>query len=150
MRKLPMVLWLLASVAHAEAPQPSPRQSPAQVVTIQLQALREVDRPHPDAGFATVFRFASPENRAQTGPLPRFSRMIRDGYGELVNHRSARLLTTLQQGEEAMQPVEVTSRAGRVIRYVFLLRRVDEGPDAGCWMTDGVVQAADAGRSSET
>lgn len=144
------MLWAGAAMAAPPPSNPNPDLSPSEVVSLQLDALREVDRPVTDAGFATVFRFASPENQAQTGPLPRFARMIREGYGELINHRSARLLATIQQGEEALQPVEVTSRAGRVIRYVFLLRRIDEGPFAGCWMTDGVVQPADAGQSSET
>lgn len=150
MRALLIAGLLWAGAAMAAAPQPDPKLSPSQVVGFQLDALREVDRPVPDAGFATVFRFTSPENRAQTGPVERFSKMIREGYGELINHRSARLLATIQQGEEALQPVEITSRAGRVIRYVFLLRRVDAGPYAGCWMTDGVVQPEDAGQSSET
>ena len=41
-------------------PVPSPELSPRDVVRIQLSALKHNDTPEPDAGIATVFRFASP------------------------------------------------------------------------------------------
>ncbi|MES2884577.1 MAG: DUF4864 domain-containing protein [Pseudomonadota bacterium] len=140
---------VLASTAPAWAQEPNPGLSPREVVQLQLDALRLVDRPSKDAGFATVFRFTSPENREQTGPLPRFSRMIREGFGELLNHRSAKLPATLQEADRALQPVEITSLAGRTYRYVFVLRRQAEGDYQGCWMTDGVVPQDETGQSQE-
>lgn len=127
------------ALAANPSPQPDPRHPPAAVTTFQLKALQHVDEPLPNAGFAVVFRFTSPENRAKTGPLPRFSKMLRDGYGELLNHRSAKLLATVQHGDQALQPVDVTTRAGNVLRYVFVLRRQAEGRYRGCWMTDSVI-----------
>lgn len=118
---------------------PRPALTPKQVVQAQLDALKAVDQPIKDAGFATVFRFASPENREQTGPLPRFAKMIRDGFGEMLNHKSSRLLTPVQQQDQLLQPVEVVSLAGRTYRYVFLLRRIDSANCIACWMTDGVI-----------
>ena len=38
------------------------------------------------------------------------------------------------------QPVELTAADGQVHRYIFLLRRQDEGRYHGCWMTDGVIR----------
>lgn len=148
---LVMMNAALAPAASAEnATAPSPALSARQVVVAQLSALKAVDLPVKDAGFATVFRFASPENREQTGPLPRFSKMIREGFGEMINHKSARLLTPVQQDEQLMQPVELVSLAGRTYRYVFLLRRVDSPSCPGCWMTDGVIpQDEGAGQSQE-
>lgn len=145
-----LLLCVGTAVAQPVATAPSPGLGAREVVLAQLAALRAVDSPTPGAGFATAFRFASPENRAQTGPAERFGQMIREGYGELINHRSAQLLPALQQGQELAQPVDVTTRAGRVLRYVFLLRRVSEPGCRGCWMTDGVIQDQAAGNSSET
>lgn len=54
------------------SPDPSPDLSPDQVVRIQLDAMARNDEPAPDSGIATAFKFASPENQAQTGPLDRF------------------------------------------------------------------------------
>jgi hypothetical protein len=134
------------------APQPSPTLTPQQVVQVQLKALQHVDSPVQDAGFATVYRFTSPENREQTGPLPQFSRMIRAGFGELLNHRKAELSPLLQQGEQVLVPVAVTSINGQRFHYVFVLRRQVEGNYKGCWMTDGVVPQDDdqaAGKGNE-
>lgn len=145
-----LLLGLNAPLVLAEvATAPNPALSPREVVEAQLAALQKVDVPAKDAGFATVFRFTSPENREQTGPLPNFSKMIRTGFGEMINHRSVTLPPTLQQGDEALQAVELTSRAGRTYRYVFLLRRQEAGQYAGCWMTDGVVPQEAGGQSQE-
>ncbi len=129
---------------------PNPSLTPRQVVERQLAALKTVDQPFKDAGFATVFNFTSPENRAQSGPFPRFAQMIRSGFGELINHKKSHLAATLQQGAEAAQPVEITSVSGRVTRYIFILRRQQQGEYKGCWMTDGVLpQQTDSGQSQE-
>ena len=140
---------MAAAQLPVAAQQPNPALSPRQVVQAQLDALQAVDRPTKDAGFETVFRFTSPENRAQTGPLPRFSAMIRNGFGELINFRSARLLPPLQQDDRVLQPVEITSLAGRTVRYVFILRRQLQSPYQGCWMTDGVIPQDGPGKSQE-
>lgn len=129
----------LATAQSPVAPAPDPRLSPRQVVELQLKALKTVDQPFKDAGFATVWRFTSPENREQTGPLPRFAKMLRTGFGEMINYRSVRLSPLVQQDGRAIQPVELISLAGRSYRYVFILRQQIEGDYEGCWMTDGVV-----------
>ena len=119
---------------------PSPALSPAEVVTAQLTALRTVDNPSPDAGMAIVFAFASPGNRAQTGPLPRFSRMVRQGYGGLVNNRGASIEDVAVEDDTAFVATKVVAQSGQVLTYVFILARgPHEGCD-GCWMTDGVAE----------
>ena len=51
---------------------PHPDLSPVEVVGIQIDALIKNDDPHEDAGVETAFRFASPGNKVNTGPLSRF------------------------------------------------------------------------------
>ncbi len=136
------LLLLLAPLLMAQALAPSgpnPGLPPDAVVRILLDALRDNDRPAPDAGIALAFRFASPGNRAQTGPLARFSEMMRNGYPEMLNHREARLLQVLVQDAEAIQPVELVAKDGTAHRYLFILSRQTEPPCAGCWMTDSVL-----------
>ena len=153
-RIITLAVWLsvlsapLAVWAAPTLPQPNPSLSVREVVQLQLDALRSVDQPFKDAGFAVVYNFSSPENREQTGPLPRFAQMVREGFGEMVNHRSANLPATVQQAEQALQPVELTSFSGRSYRYVFILRRQLEGEYAGCWMTDGVIPQDGSGHST--
>ncbi|MES2682832.1 MAG: DUF4864 domain-containing protein [Pseudomonadota bacterium] len=142
-------LNLALAATPAAVAKPSPALTPREVVQLQITALKAVDHPTKDAGFATVFRFTSPGNRAQTGPLPRFSRMIRDGFGEMINHKSARLLDTIQQADEALQPVEIISLGGKRYQYVFVLRRQDDENCRACWLTDGVIPQDERSQSQE-
>lgn len=120
---------------------PSPALDPAEAVTLQLQALKQGT----DAGIAQVFLFASPGNRSQTGPLPRFIRMIREGYPEMLGHTASTLKPTVIQQDEAVQPVELTAADGKVYYYLFLMSRQSEPDCDGCWMTDSVlVQPAES------
>lgn len=139
-----VLIWPLSALAQSVPPlNPSPDLSPGEVVRIQLEALRHNDKPEPDAGIAVVFRFTSPGNRAQSGPLPRFSEMIRNGYPEMLNHREVHLPPPLIQDDEAIQPVEVVAKNGAAHRYLFILSRQTEPPYAGCWMTDSVLTDPD-------
>lgn len=135
----------LFSTAVLAAPVPKPAQTPDEVVRIQLEALRNNDTPTPDAGIAIVFAFASPPNRAQTGPLSRFVPMLRKDYPDLLQHRQSRLFALVTETDHVVQPVEIVSRGGETFRYLFLLRQYDL-PQGKCWLTDGVIgrPAADA------
>jgi len=123
--------------AAADSQQPSANLTPHEVVAAQLAALRDNT---PD-GLARVFAFASPANRAVTGPVTRFVAMLREGYPELLGHRRADFGELLVHGDEAAQAVEIIDGDGRGHRYVFLLSRQHGGSCPECWMTDGVVNA---------
>lgn len=115
---------------------PRPGLAPAEVVRIQLEALRNNDER--DRGIEVAFRFASPANRASTGPLPRFVRMIVDGpYSLMLEFRKASYGAVEIRAERARQRVTLTGPRAR-ISYWFLLSRQSEAPCAGCWMTDAV------------
>ncbi|NIR89362.1 MAG: DUF4864 domain-containing protein [Gammaproteobacteria bacterium] len=124
-----------AGAAPPEGPHPSPRLAPDEVVRIQLEALRANDER--DRGIAIAFRFASPRNRASTGPLPRFARMIRQGYGLMLEWVHAEYGPLRVEGAHAVQPVILIGREA-VVRYVFYLTRQKGGACTACWMTDAV------------
>lgn len=126
------------------AARPDPALTAPAVVQVQLAALAKVDEPTRDAGLAVVFGFASPGNRSQTGPLPRFAAMIRDGYPEMLNHRSTTLAPLVIDGDIALQGVELIDREGRLHRYVFQLSKQPDGEFKDCWMTDSVYKAPEA------
>lgn len=71
------VLLALAFAGSARGAElaPDPALDPADAVRIQVQALAENGAD--DAGIALTFRFASPDNRRQTGPLERFVAMVK-------------------------------------------------------------------------
>ncbi len=116
---------------------PSPELDPGEVVRIQLQALRANDAS--DEGIAVAFRFASPRNKASTGPLPRFIHMIKAGpYRLMLEYERASYTPTRVEGNRAVQ--RVTLVGPRQIRsYDFLLQRQTGPPCDGCWMTEAVM-----------
>jgi hypothetical protein len=116
---------------------PSPELGPAEVVRIQLQALRENDETN--EGIAVAFRFASPRNKASTGPLERFVHMIKAGpYRLMLEFERASYKPIVIEGVHALQRVTLVGR--RQIRtYDFLLRRQAGPPCEACWMTEAVL-----------
>ena len=118
---------------------PKPALSPEQVVLIQLNAMASNDIPTKDAGIALVYNFASPANRIQTGPLPRFKRMIHDGYQVMLNHTNAQLGTLQHEDSHAAVNVFLVASDGRRVGFRFFLSKQTEGDHRGCWMTDAVI-----------
>ena len=121
--------------------EPSPALSATQVLRTQLLVLRM----GADDGIARCFAFASPDNRRQTGPLPRFARMIREGYGVMLQWRKAYVA-------EHHIAHDGTLEADQAI-FIVTLIGPDDTPTAfiwhlevqgaatgyeGCWMTAAV------------
>lgn len=119
-------------------PAPSPDLSPADVVRLQVEALRRNDTPYTDAGIEAAFRFASPANKRVTGPLKRFRLLFQSTtYGPMVDHRGARYSSVEQTTTEARMGVMLMTESGAV-GYVFQLSKQTRAPHRDCWMTDGV------------
>ena len=118
---------------------PNPSLSPEQVVLIQLNAMANNDSPTKDAGIALVYKFASLANRAQTGPLSRFKRMIYGGYKVMLNHTNAQLGTLQREDGHAAVNVFLVASDGKKVGFRFFLSKQSEGNYRGCWMTDAVI-----------
>ncbi len=120
---------------------PRPAYPPEEVVRIQIEALGDNDRPHPDAGIEITFRFASPANRRVTGPLPRFIEMVHNpDYRPMLNHGGARYGKLKREGDQASQTVILKTGDGSRVGYLFQLSRQSEAPYKDCWMTDSVMR----------
>ncbi len=121
---------------------PDPTLGPGEVVAAQLEALRHNDEA--DAGIEVAFRFASPGNQRNTGPLERFAGMIHDGpYELLLGFDSVHAQPVEIEGGGARQRVTVV-RDGAVGVYLFVLSKQSDGACNGCWMTDAVFVEEDA------
>jgi len=125
---------------------PAPDLTPREVVRIQLKALRRNDAEN--RGIAVAFRFASPANKASTGPLPRFIHMIKAGpYRMMLEFEHAAYGSLEVDGDGAAQKVTLVGHED-VVTFVFLLKRQRGALCQGCWMTEGVVVVPGAGRSA--
>ena len=135
-------LWmaLLFSSCALASNGPNASLSASDVVKAQLSAFQNNDAPTPDAGIAIAFTYASPGNRQFTGPLSNFTAMLRQGYPELLNHRSHRLVKERLEAHQATIAVIIESRSREVFNYVFHLSLQYGEECRGCWMTDSVVR----------
>ena len=132
--------------AAGDGPVPAADLAPERVVRIVVDALRTNDAAD-DAGIRTVWRFASPGNRASTGPLPRFARMIRRGFPEMLEHVGSRYDEMRVDGDAALQAVWLTLPSGQEVGYAFRLGRQSGGEYDGMWMTEAVLPLGEGARS---
>ncbi len=138
-----LLVVLAAPVGAADFPQtdPDPSLSPQDVVSIQIEALRNNDISYEDRGIEVTFNFASPANQRMTGPLERFKAMVHDPtYGPMINHRSAEYENLMVEGEIARIDVILKSQEGEYLGYRFNLSRQRGNQYEGSWMTDAVVR----------
>lgn len=138
-----LLVVLATPVGASDLPrtQPDPSLSPQDVVSIQIEALRNNDTPHEDKGIEVTFNFASPANKRVTGPLERFKAMVHNAiFGPMINHRNASYENLLVEGEFARIDVIMNSKEGEYLGYRFFLSRQHGNQYEGSWMTDAVVR----------
>ncbi len=147
------LIAFLAMVAacYAQSPilQPSPDLSAEDVVSIQLKALSESENnPDTNSGVARIWAFAHPANRAATGPLPRFTLMLKSpSYKDLIGHRAHHLRQISMTEDKAHFAIKITSSDGDLLGYSWHLAKVKSGTYQGMWMTTGVALVGKLGRS---
>ena len=134
------LVLLASSVGGADSkPQPTHAMTPAEAVRAQVEALARNDDPFTDAGIEASWAFASPSNRAATGPLSRFRGLFEGPvYGPMIGHTGARYSDPRQMGDRALVGVVVTDAGGTERGYLFELSRQAAGDCRGCWLTDSV------------
>ena len=131
---IPFQIWGL-SVKDAY---PNPSLNPSDVVKMQLIAMQQNDVSN--RGIEITFRFASPQNKVQTGPLSRFIKLVRSpAYSPLLNHLDATFLNLKVEGNVAIQEVIITTSIGTRKGFRFLLSLQQGEKYKECWMTDAVI-----------
>ncbi|MEM7563585.1 MAG: DUF4864 domain-containing protein [Pseudomonadota bacterium] len=104
-----------------------------------VNALGRNDTPHLDAGIETTFNFASPENKRNTGPLPKFINMVKTHpYSVMVDHHGSELSEVVQTGNNAYVLVKLTTPQGGLAVFAFRLSKQQSGQYQDMWMTDAV------------
>lgn len=131
-----------------DGPHPHPSLAPADVVRIQLEALRGNDAD--DRGIEIAYRFASPDNRRSIGPLSRFATMIkREPYAMMLRYTDVEYGPVTVAGRRAAQRVILSAPGRTPVTYVFHLARQEiAGPLHGCWMTEAVQAVEYQGRQA--
>jgi hypothetical protein len=139
----------------AQLQQPHPALSPAEVVRIQLAGL--ADARGDGLGVLQCFAFASPRNRAATGPLDRFAEMVRaEPFARLARPRAVLVGEPQIEGRFAKLLVTAIGEDDQLHAFTFILFMEEEEALADCWMTEavypagGMAPAANRPASSDT
>ena len=142
-------LFFSTSTRSAEMVYPNPDIAPAEVIAIQLNGLQYNDNPEVDAGIRQTWIFAHPRNQAMTGPLSRFTTMLKGpSYGIMLNHASHKIVPA-NSGEGWRQfDVFMEAGNGKVLQFAWIVEKVTKGRYKDCWMTVAVSAPRPAGHGS--
>jgi len=73
--KFILFFLLLTNISSADLLKPNTILKPIDVLTIQLNSLKNNNIPYKDAGIEQTWIFAHPNNKRATGPLEKFKKM---------------------------------------------------------------------------
>lgn len=132
------VLLVSAATSVAASLKPNTEYRADEVVKIVIEALRTNMASDNDSGIETVFRFASPGNKSVTGPLERFSTMLKGSFGIMLNHVASEYSEMEISDNKARQVVWLSAKDGFQYGFVFEMGLQSTGEYTGMWMTEGV------------
>tara|TARA_B100001123_G_C14852855_1_gene844795 strand:+ start:257 stop:715 length:459 start_codon:yes stop_codon:yes gene_type:complete len=137
--KLTLFFFLFTNISNADLIKPNSNLKPFDVLMIQLKSLKNNDSPYKDAGIEQTWEFAHPINKASTGPLERFKKMIySDNYKILISHENTKITILRETLDKYVFKVYVLSRDKKKYYYIWQMQKVREGKLKDCWMTTGV------------
>ena len=134
-----LILLFFSKISFADnLVKPSPDINPIDVVEVQLFALQSNDES--DFGIRQTWEFAHPRNKMATGPLPRFTSMIKTpAYSILLNNLKFETKEIFNDGQTAGIAVRIEAKDNKAYTYMWTLEKIiEEGPLNGNWMTSGV------------
>ena len=131
---------LFSTSLLAELLKPTPEINPEEVVKIQLSSLMNNNEPYLNAGIEQTWEFAHPSNRAFTGPIQRFTKMMyAPSYAVMLNHKKHDILEVKIEKNISYFFIELTSNDGKIFGFKWTLEKVkEEGIFKDCWMTTAV------------
>ena len=135
-----LLFFLFTKISNAELIKPNSNLKPAEVLMIQLNSLKNNNTPYKDAGIEQTWEFAHPTNKAATGPLQKFKKMIySDSYKILIRHENSKIIILKESSNKFVFKVYVLSKDKKKYYYVWQIEKVKlEGKLKDCWMTTGV------------
>ena len=146
-----VVLFFFLNISFLKADLLIPNNSilPAEVVKIQLVALMNNDKKFEDSGIEQTWKFAHPNNKKNTGPLPNFKMMIKgNSYQMLLNHISHTITEVGSSDNWAQFEVVILDKEKIYHKFNWQVEKFTlEGPLQGCWLTTVVSSPVSLGTS---
>ena len=138
--KFILFFLLLTNISNADLLKPNTTLKPIDVLTIQLNSLKNNNIPYKDAGIEQTWEFAHPNNKKVTGPLEKFKKMIySENYQLLIDHENYEIIILKQSKNILVYKVSILSKDKKKYYYRWQIEKVVEDANLkDCWMTTGV------------
>ena len=118
-----LIFFFTINFSSADLIKPKPSLKPIEVLKIQLNSLKNNNNPYRDAGIEQTWEFAHPINKASTGPLARFKKMIySDSYKILISHENNESIVLKDTPDKFIYKVYVLSKDKKKI-LLYLANR---------------------------
>ena len=123
------IVFILAIIflkeADAEIIKPNNGIEPYQVVKIVLRGLKNNDIPKKENGIEQTWEFAHPNNKAITGPLDKFKKMIySESYKILISHQSTEITILKETKDISVYKVTVLTKNKKKYYYIWQVEKV--------------------------
>ena len=128
---------------------PSKKIEPDQVVKIQLKGLMNNNDPYSDVGIEQTWEFAHPKNKKYTGPLEKFTKMLKgDSYYMLLGHKEHQIEQVYLNENVATFLVTILDSDKTYYKFKWQVEKyINQGPLKDCWLTTAVSQPVSLGSS---
>ena len=133
-------LFIFTNISSADLIKPNTNLDPFEVLMIQLNSLKNNNKPYKDAGIEQTWEFAHPNNKEITGPLDKFKEMIySENYKILISHENSEITILKENKDMSLFKVIVLTKNKEKYYYIWQIEKVLlEGNFKNCWMTTSV------------
>ena len=141
--------FLSTNIVYADLIKPSSYLKPMEVLSIQLNSLKNNNFPYKDAGIEQTWEFAHPENKINTGPLNNFKKMLKNEiYSILLNHKDHKIEEIYNNKKIAIYDVIILGSDNFYYEFKWQVERYDgQGSLKNCWLTTAVSNPVSLGAS---
>ena len=138
--KFILFFLLLTNISNAGLLKPNTTLKPMDVLTIQLNSLKNNNVPYKDAGIEQTWKFAHPNNKRVTGPLEKFKKMIySENYQLLIGYENYEIIVLNESKNTFIYKVYILSKDKKKYYYIWEIEKVvEDGNLKNCWMTTQV------------
>jgi len=155
LKKLPItfnvffIFFLSVTISKADLLEPNTNIKPYDVVKIQLTGLQNNNKLSDDFGIKQTWNFAHPNNKKYTGPIDKFTKMIKgDAYQMLIDHLEHTINPLGNSDKWAQYEVIILDKNKIYHKFSWQVEKYEgEGPLNDCWLTTMVSNPIPLGSS---
>jgi len=131
-----IIILNFTNFLYADIIKPAKILTAYDVIKIQLNALKENNKPNKNSGIKQTWVFAHPDNKKITGPYKRFQKMLLgDQYNILLNHQSHKIKLIMNSKNKYIYNVELISIDKKMYLYEWHLEKSTIENCNSCWFT---------------